>query len=113
MKGILIRIKDQFFAQKYRFDLGLQFLALLNFALLVITASDKLKTYFHINNTGNLILIMIPLAFVCMWCFGFFLDKVLKAQYMTEQEQMKRSKPWILCFNKLDTILDKLEEEKK
>ncbi len=34
--------------QKYRFDIGQGFLALVNFAFVVIAASDKLTTLFHV-----------------------------------------------------------------
>jgi len=42
----LVRWRELFFAQKYRFDLGQSFLVAVNFTLLIITASDKLQVFF-------------------------------------------------------------------
>jgi hypothetical protein len=64
--------------QKYRFDLGTQFLALLNFTLLLITASDKLRYYTNIPRTWILVVIAVPLGFFGMWMFGLFLDKIVR-----------------------------------
>ncbi|HEY5615217.1 MAG TPA: hypothetical protein VIL52_04280, partial [Bacteroidota bacterium] len=44
----LARWREIFFAQKYRFDLGQSFLVIINFTLLIITASDKLSLFFGI-----------------------------------------------------------------
>jgi hypothetical protein len=64
--------------QKYRFDLGHQFFVFLNFTLLVIAASDKLRYYTHIPRTWILVLAAVPVGFFCVWLFGFFLDKVVR-----------------------------------
>ena len=73
------RIRNVVITQKVRFDWGMQFLVFVNFSLLVITASDKLRGIlpFHLG-TNQLLIVMIPLAFIGTWLFGFFLDVVVK-----------------------------------
>lgn len=87
----LSRWKWIFFQQKYRFDLGHQFLAVLNFALLVIAASDKLRYYTGVPRTWMLILIAIPLGFFGMWLLGYFLDNVVRYGQAYSLEQAKRN----------------------
>ncbi len=74
------RLKWFFLNQKYRFDMGHQFLAILNFTLLVIAASDKLRYYTDIPRTWMLLLIAVPAGFGGVWLFGYFLDKVRYSQ---------------------------------
>ena len=42
LRARVARWCEIFFSQKYRFDLGQSFLVIVNFTLLIITASDKL-----------------------------------------------------------------------
>lgn len=80
--------------QKYRFDMGHQFLVIVNFALLIITASDKLRYYTNIPRTWLLLVIMIPSGFLGVWLFGCFLDKVVKYQQAYTLESVKRDPFW-------------------
>src|SRR5688572_15183217 len=64
--------------QKYRFDIGHQFLVFVNFTLLVITASDKLRYYTDISRTWVLVAFAVPLGFMGVWLFGFFLDRIVR-----------------------------------
>lgn len=109
---MLSKLRDFFFRQKYRFDLGLQFLVFLNFALLVVTASDKLRQYFGLKASESL-LILLPAAFVATWLFGFFLDKVVKSPQAQERQSLERSHAWKRLYRKLDSIEEKLKNIKR
>ncbi|NYZ75479.1 hypothetical protein H0O03_04440 [Candidatus Micrarchaeota archaeon] len=112
-KELLRRARNFFFAQKYRFDLGLQFLVFLNFALLILTASDKLKAILGLEHITEVILVMIPVGFVGAWAFGWFLDKVVHSPQTTERETVKRSLVWKENFQKLDEIDAELKAVRK
>jgi len=56
------RWREFFFAQKYRFDLGQSFLVIVNFTLLIITASDKLQLFFGIPRLRSLLVVIVPSA---------------------------------------------------
>ncbi len=102
-----------FLNQKYRFDLGYQFLALLNFTLLVIAASDKLRYYTNIERTWALLLVIVPMGFVGMWFFGFFLDKVVRYGEAYNLEAVKRNPLWGEQKQMLMNIQSDLELIKK
>lgn len=89
----LAKWREMFFAQKYRFDLGQSFLIILNFTLLIISASDKLQIFFGLRLRSLLILI-VPLGFIGVWVFGYFMDKIVRAAQMAERQSMKRSEMW-------------------
>ncbi len=90
----LARWRETFFAQKYRFDLGQSFLVVVNFTLLIITASDKLMIFFGIDRLRSLLGLIIPLGFIGVWLFGYFMDRVVRAAQMSERQSMKRSEVW-------------------
>jgi hypothetical protein len=103
----LARWRELFFAQKYRFDLGQSFLVVLNFTLLIITASDKLQIFLGIPRLRSLLGVIVPLGFIGVWCFGFFMDKIVRAGQMAERQSIKRSEVW----NKHNEQMDRLETE--
>ncbi len=109
MKNILIKIREFFIEQKYRFDYGKQYLGYVNFVLLVIVASDKLKAVFPFR-IRDMLVVFIPLVFLGTWFWGYFLDRFIKLPqrgiYMSE----KRSPNWAMTQQKLDRILSTLEK---
>lgn len=71
--------------QKFRFDLGTSFMSIINFAFIVIAASDKLSLVIHIPLLG-MIAILVPSAILLVWFLGFILDKLSFFQhYQAEQ----------------------------
>ncbi len=80
-----------FFRQKVRFDLGYQFMAFVNFTLLVIAASDKLLYYTNLPRTWMLVAIAVPTAFCGVWVFGYFLDRVVRYNQAYNVESAKRN----------------------
>jgi hypothetical protein len=91
VRGEMSRWKWFLLNQKYRFDLGHQFLVFLNFTLLVIAASDKLRYYTNIPRTWMLVAAAVPFGFVSVWLFGLFLDKVVRYSETYNQLAVPRS----------------------
>lgn len=109
-----------FFRQKYRFDLGYQFLAVMNFTLLLIAASDKLRYYTNISRTWILVAIAVPCGFLGMWIFGLFLDKIVRYSQAYNLEASKRNPLWdeqkellVRIERNLKELEDKLSSAKK
>jgi hypothetical protein len=98
------RWREVFFAQKYRFDLGQSFLVIVNFTLLMISASDKLMVFFGIPRLRSLLLLIAPVCLVGVWFFGYFMDKVVRAGQMVERQQMRRSEVWVKHTEQMDRI---------
>lgn len=111
IRPILKKIRNLFFKQKYRFDLGMQFMVFLNFTLLVMTASDKIKLFIPLP-TKYLVLILVPTAFIIMWSFGYILDKFVKSQHHQENESISRSPAWRKLFTRLDELEKKIDNQK-
>ncbi len=112
MKQRLARWREFFFAQKYRFDLGQSFLVIVNFMLLIITASDKLQIFFGIPRLRSLLILIVPLGFLSVWFFGYFMDKVVRAAQMSERQSIKRSELWAHHNAQMDRIEQELKELK-
>jgi len=106
----LARWRELFFAQKYRFDLGQSFLVVVNFTLLIITASDKLQIFFGIPRLRTVLVVIVPLGFICVWLFGYFMDKVVRAAQMAERQSVKRSELWIKHNEQMDRIEEELRQ---
>lgn len=110
VKQRLAKWRELFFAQKYRFDLGQSFLVIINFTLLIITASDKLQVFFGIPRLRSLLIVIVPCGFVCVWLFGYFMDKVVRASQMAERQVMKRSEVWTGHIAHMDRLEQQLHE---
>lgn len=108
----LARWREFFFAQKYRFDLGQSFLVIVNFTLLIITASDKLSLIFGIPRLRSLLLVVVPAGFLIVWLFGYFMDKVVKAAQMAERQSVKRSEVWARHNEQMDRLEHEIKELK-
>ena len=109
----LARWREIFFAQKYRFDLGQSFLVIVNFTLLIITASDKLQIFFGIPRLRSLLIVIVPLGFIGVWFFGFFMDKVVRAAQMAERQSIKRSEVWTNHIEQMDRLEAELKAVRK
>jgi hypothetical protein len=109
----LARWREIFFAQKYRFDLGQSFLVIVNFTLLIITASDKLMIFFGIPHLRELMVAIIPLGFLGVWLFGFFMDKIVRAGQMAERQSVRRSEVWHHHNEQMNRVEQQLAELKQ
>jgi hypothetical protein len=84
-----------------------------NFTLLIITASDKLQIFFGIPRLRSLLIVIVPLGFIGVWIFGYFMDKVVRAAQMSERQSMKRSEVWAEHNTQMDRIERALKEVKE
>ncbi len=107
---LFARWRETFFAQKYRFDLGQSSLVVVNFALLIITASDKLQRFFGIPNVSSLVTVVVPLGFIGVWLLGYFMDKIVHAPQMAERQTLKRSEIWTRHTAQMDRIEEELKQ---
>lgn len=95
------------FNQKYRFDLGLQLLVFINFAMMAITMLKVLGI------SGWYAIPFIPIAFFSVWGMGYVLDKHVRMQRHIEQQSAERSYTWEEFqkqFKKIDEILKRLDK---
>lgn len=99
--------------QWWRFLLGLQMLTLVNFVLLVITSSDKLKTVIPVTYTSELVLAMVPVALAGAWFVGLVLERYIKFPQAQERAAKKRSPTWNENFERLGRIEEKLDRLEK
>lgn len=106
----LAQWRETFFSQKYRFDLGQSFLAVINFTLLIITASDKLMIFFAIPRLRSLLVFIIPIGFLGVWLFGLFMDKVVRAGQMVERQATRRSELWMRHNEQMERIERQLQD---
>lgn len=105
MQKVLVKLRGEFFKQKFRFDVGQTFLVFINFALLMVTASDKLSEMFGFKIELSVI---IPCGFVAIWLLGFFMDSVVRSQQMTERQAIARSENWTKHNEQMDRIEAKI-----
>ncbi|MEK6649587.1 MAG: hypothetical protein AABY75_01290 [Bacteroidota bacterium] len=104
--------REVFFTQKYRFDLGQSFLTVLNFMLLIITASDKLMIFFGVERLRSLLVVIVPLGFFGVWLFGTFMDRVVRAAQMAERQSVRRSEVWTQHHEQMDRLERELADVK-
>lgn len=74
--------------QKYRFDIGQGFLAVVNFAFVVLAASDKITSLVHVP-ARVLVPILVPSAVLLVWLLGLILDKMQFMQAYQEEQNRR------------------------
>lgn len=73
--------------QKFRFDLGQGFLSIVNFAFVVIAASDKLATVVQVP-VKVMLAVIVPGALGAVWALGYLLDRArFYDAYQDEQNE--------------------------
>lgn len=111
--AIAKKLRDFAAEQWWRFLIGIQILTLVNFALLVITASDKLKNVIPVSYTAELVFLFVPLALLGAWAAGLILEKYIKFPQAQEKAAIERSPTWKENFRRLDEISERLERIEK
>ncbi len=106
---MLRNIRDFIAEQWFRFSVGLQLLSIVNFALLVIATSDKLRNAVPLTYTSELILLFVPAAFLFAWVAGYIMEGVVKLPQAREKAAIKRSPAWQEVFERLDRIEKKIK----
>jgi LytS/YehU family sensor histidine kinase len=82
-----VRIPAFIARQKYRYDIGAGFMAIVNLSFVVIAASDKLTTLVHLP-AKILVPILVPSAVVMVWLIGYVLDRMrFMEAYQAEQNR--------------------------
>ena len=122
-KDILAKIRDKIVEMRYYAEISISVLVFLNFALLITTASDKLRIFIPLG-TIPLLLILVPGAFILIIFLGWFLDKVVKYQEKYYKMATDRN-PQIVetlkivkniekeLLDKMDRIEKRMEADKK
>ncbi|MCK4319547.1 hypothetical protein KAW38_03175 [Candidatus Micrarchaeota archaeon] len=113
IKNFLRNLRDLVIEQYWRFTVGIQFLTLINFVLLVISASDKLKAFFNIDYTMQLVFFGVLLAFIGIWVIGFVMDRVIKFPQQKARIAGSRNPYWTETHAKLDGIIERLDRLEK
>lgn len=112
MKKLLRSLRDVFVREQFHLDLGKQFLAYVNFALLVMVASEQIKTYVPLR-THQLLILAVPASFTGAWLFGIFLDKIAHFHESQSRIHEERSPAWKATQRKLGDIERKLSSIEK
>ncbi len=108
------KFKKFLFGQKYRLDMGYQFLTFINFTLLIITASDKIKPVLKIDATWVFVCLSVFGAFFLIWLFGWFLDVIISYNQAYSFEEAKRNPKWQMQMDGINEsvrILKLLEKD--
>jgi hypothetical protein len=103
-------MKRWFFRQKYRFDIAVGFLSIVNFALLVVATKAKAPIFDSLP-----VWLIVLLSIAMFWCFGYFMDRVANAAQHTDRESAARSLTWQDHNTQMDRVeskIDKLLKEK-
>jgi Mg2+/Co2+ transporter CorB len=95
--------------QKFRFDLGQGFLAIVNFAFVVLAASDKIATPIHLPAKIT-VSVLVPLAVMMVWSLGVVLDKIQFSQAYQE-EQNRRNEMLSAVHSSINQSKTNAEEE--
>lgn len=64
-----------FTRQKYRFDIGQGFMAIVNFSFVVLAASDKIMSVTGVP-ARVLVPVVVPVAIGLVWLVGFIFDRL-------------------------------------
>ena len=103
MKTLLQKFRELFVLVKFRLDLTMQFIQIINFILLVILVSDKINYYISIKSF--LFLLPIILLLISL-LFGWILDSL---EYQNEYYRLQTKRNPI--FSEWDRKLRNIEEK--
>jgi len=73
-------------------------LTIVNFALLSITASDKIMSFLGLTDTLGFVLVFVPSGFLGVLFGGYILENRIKFPQERELEERKRSPNWTENF---------------
>ena len=99
-------LRNWFLVQRWRFNKGQSYIAFVNFALLVVTASSKIGL-----NSKAEVFGFVSLVIFAVWFIGYFLDVVVKEQANMERVEASKGMMWNEVLGKLDAILKNLEDK--
>jgi hypothetical protein len=96
--------------QYYRILISLSFITFLNFILLIITASDKLRTFLPLD-TIYILLTIVPSTILATWFIGYTLDTKVKYMQQMSKTQTQRSLPTLEILERIKRIEEKLDRK--
>lgn len=114
---VFMDFKKNLVTQKFRFDLGVSFLTIVNLSLLSITASDKLQSFFEFFGVEidlySVIGLIMFLALFGTWAFGYVLDKRFKYWQEMRTIQNHRDPQITDILFKINRIERMMENERR
>ena len=66
--------------------------------------------FFGIPRLRELMVVIIPIGFLGVWLFGFFMDKIVRAGQMAERQSVRRSEVWYHHNEQMDRMEQQLAE---
>lgn len=108
---MLKELRKTFALVWWRFQYGAQFLSIINFFLLTITASTTIKNF--VNLPYWAIFLLVPTGIVGVILFGYFMQEKVKFYAIQENEMNKRSPTWQEMFTRLDRIESLINKQKE
>lgn len=104
-------IKDKAVMLKFYFDISASFMIIINFLLLVLTASDKLKELFGLS--GKTVVIGIVLGtFIGTVIFGFILDRYINYISRYSKIAIDRNPQTVEILSRIKSIEEKMTTQK-
>ena len=97
-------IKEFFILSKYRFDIGVSFLTIVNLALISISASRVIQEYIKIP-MPTIVAALVVCALLGTWLFGYILDT--RIRFMEEMNGISNARN-----RQISKILNNTEELK-
>lgn len=83
-----MRLPASLVRQKFRFDIGQGIMSIINFAFIVLIASDKIATFIKLPAKVT-VAILVPTAIFGVWFIGFVLDKMQFSQVYQEENNKR------------------------
>ena len=114
-KETLTKLRNKIVDIKFHFDVALSFMTLLNFALLIITASDKLRNIIPVG-TWTLVFLLVPVALLSTVLLGWFLDKVVNYQatyYKAQTDRVPQMTELLERVKNIEKIIQEDKDERK
>ena len=106
------KIRRWIIEQYFRVLISLSFITFINFILLVIAASDKLKTFLPFD-TIYILLIIVPTTILSTWFIGYLLDTKVKYMQQMTKTQTERHPPMLEMLERVKRIEEKLDRKNK
>ena len=96
-----MKISQFIVRQKYRFDIGASFLTVINFALLLVVAAEKLQGLLGISKARYFVILGAAGGLFGVWLLGFLLDRYLRVIQLYNREANERNEDLQLIKGKL------------
>lgn len=98
--------------EKFRFEIGKQYLVYINFALLIVAASREIQNYIDVS-TPVLVVLGVPAAFVGSWVLGVFLDRLFNFPGLEMEVKTRRNPHMKEISRQLKEIQKEMAELRK